>query len=138
MAGADPCGRSQRLLRLGPLPAAHNSVAGSLVAAPPTGCPASWGEPQSHCSKLHHDDEKRAIGNTCLRDGLNCLCKGKGNELAMESAEEEPVPTTIVEAPAADEPVPEKEAPPSDLGLLLLAGDTHEDVAEGASFPKFQ
>jgi len=59
----------------------------------------------------------------------------------MESSEEEPVATattTTEEALAADEALPEKKAPPSILGLALLAGDLHEDTAEGASFPQFQ
>ncbi|KAE9371781.1 ankyrin [Stipitochalara longipes BDJ] len=59
----------------------------------------------------------------------------------MEGIEEEPaVFATATEPPAVDEAQapPGKEEPPSILGLLLLAGDLHDDITEGASFPQFQ
>jgi hypothetical protein len=55
----------------------------------------------------------------------------------MESAEEEPAPTTAAEAPAI-EATPKIREPPRNLGLLLLAGDLHNDTSEAASFPQFQ
>ena len=57
----------------------------------------------------------------------------------MEGTEEEPAASaTTAEAPSADEALPGKAEPPEIFGLMLLAGDLHEDITEGASFPQFQ
>jgi hypothetical protein len=50
----------------------------------------------------------------------------------QESATASAVETTTTKA--ADQPI----AHTSNFGLLLLAGDPHGDVTEGASFPQFQ